>query len=204
MRRVILFPRPFLALLVVLAVLLSGRAGASPSPSASAAAEEGGYDPDHVLVAFQAGTPAHTRAATHAMEGGRVENRFDHLNLDVVRVPQRQDPPAVAQRYERNPNVVYAHPNWEVQLLSSPDDTLFGDLWGLHNTGQLVPPSLVAGTVDADIDAPEGWDRAFDAGSFPSSGGVRWVCSTPALTAPTWISSARRRPAPRPWQPSAW
>src|SRR5207249_11757811 len=32
-----------------------------------------------------------------------------------------------------------------------------GDLWGLHNTGQ------AGGTVDADIDAPEGWNIIHDA-----------------------------------------
>ncbi len=33
-----------------------------------------------------------------------------------------------------------------------PNDTRFGELWGLNNTGQL------GGKVDADIDAPEAWD----------------------------------------------
>jgi len=33
-----------------------------------------------------------------------------------------------------------------------PNDTRFGELWGLKNTGQ------TGGTVDADIDAPEAWD----------------------------------------------
>ncbi len=33
-----------------------------------------------------------------------------------------------------------------------PDDQYFGDLWGMHNTGQ------TGGTADADIDAPEAWD----------------------------------------------
>ncbi len=33
-----------------------------------------------------------------------------------------------------------------------PNDTSFGNLWGMHNTGQ------AGGTVDADIDAPEAWD----------------------------------------------
>ena len=33
-----------------------------------------------------------------------------------------------------------------------PNDPRFGDLWGLHNTGQ------AGGTADADIDASEAWD----------------------------------------------
>ncbi|MHC4574805.1 MAG: S8 family serine peptidase [Planctomycetota bacterium] len=44
-------------------------------------------------------------------------------------------------------------PNYEVKVLQTiPNDTRFGDLWGMHNTGQF------GGTPDADIDAPEAWD----------------------------------------------
>ncbi|MEW5807187.1 MAG: S8 family serine peptidase [Acidobacteriota bacterium] len=48
--------------------------------------------------------------------------------------------------------VKYAEPQtmgrWEV----TPNDTRFGEQWGLHNTGQS------GGKVDGDIDAPEAWD----------------------------------------------
>src|ERR1700754_4267076 len=39
---------------------------------------------------------------------------------------------------------------------SVPNDARFGDLWGLRNTGQSV--FGIAGSADADIDAPEAWD----------------------------------------------
>ncbi|MDQ3191099.1 MAG: S8 family serine peptidase [Bacteroidota bacterium] len=53
--------------------------------------------------------------------------------------------------------------NHKVQLRSAyPDDTSFGTMWGLHNTGQS------GGTVDADIDAPEAWD--ITTGGLTSSG----------------------------------
>jgi subtilisin family serine protease len=55
--------------------------------------------------------------------------------------------------------VAFAEPsevgfNWLQQYI--PDDPDFPRLWGLHNTGQTV--NGVAGTADADIDAPEAWD----------------------------------------------
>lgn len=40
-------------------------------------------------------------------------------------------------------------------LLSHPSDTRFGELWGLHNTGQSV--NGTTGTADADIDALQAW-----------------------------------------------
>ena len=36
----------------------------------------------------------------------------------------------------------------------TPDDTYFGELWGLHNEAQS------GGTVDCDMDAPEAWDKS--------------------------------------------
>ena len=37
-----------------------------------------------------------------------------------------------------------------------PADNRFGELWGLHNTGQVV--NGTSGTADADIDAPQAWN----------------------------------------------
>jgi thermitase len=134
---------------------------------------EGRHDPHHVLVAFDRDVSRAARAEAHRGEGASVVNTFEWMDLDVVRIPESSDPIAVSERYERNPVVAYAHPNWEVALLSTPNDTLFSDEWGLHNTGQTVTGSFVKGADDADIDAPEGWEAAFGTGNFPSSGGTR-------------------------------
>ncbi len=146
---------------------------AAPATSPAAANPSGGYDPDHVLVAFQPGLAAAERGQAHRAERGEVKNRFEWMSLDIVELPDGVDPADAAARYERNPNVAYAHPNWKVALNSVPNDTLFRDQWGLHNTGQSVTGSFVRGTADNDVDAPEGWDAAFGAGSFPSAGGAR-------------------------------
>ena len=136
-------------------------------------APQGRYDEDTLLVAFDPGVVAEERRNVHASQRSEVQNRMEWLNLDVVELPENVDPMVAAARYEHNPNVAYAHPNWEVRALSVPNDLLFNDLWGMHNTGQPVRASFVRGVADADIDAPEGYDLAFGAGSFPSTGGVR-------------------------------
>lgn len=164
--------RPSFAL--ALLAMVVGIAAALPAPARPApGASSDSYDPSRVLVAFEAGVSPVVRAAAHAALGGRVENTLAWRNLDVVRLPKGVDPRLAAARYAASPVVAYAHPNWKVRLLSAPNDTLFKDEWGLHNTGQTVTGSLVKGTPDADIDAPEGWDAAFGAGTFPNSGGTR-------------------------------
>ena len=59
---------------------------------------------------------------------------------------------------ERSPGVRWAERNHYVSLnATTPDDPLFAQDWGLHNTGQVV--QSLTGTADADIDAPEAWDQ---------------------------------------------
>ncbi|HEY7658246.1 MAG TPA: S8 family serine peptidase [Burkholderiales bacterium] len=58
------------------------------------------------------------------------------------------------EQYRGDPDVLYAEPNYVVHTTAIPDDTRFGELWGLHNTGQS------SGTPGADIDALGAWDIA--------------------------------------------
>ena len=162
-----------IAALAALTVSVAAPAASSAPSDPVPQAPQGRYDEDTLLVSFEPGVVAETRRNAHAAHKAEVENRMEWLNLDVVRLPDHVDPLVAAARYERNPNVAYAHPNWEMRALSAPNDLLWGDLWGMHNTGQPVRASFVRGVADADIDAPEGWDLAFGAGSFPSTGGVR-------------------------------
>lgn len=57
-----------------------------------------------------------------------------------------------------DPKVRYVSRNWirRPVAVPIPNDPFFGELWGLHNTGQEVGGS--SGIPDADIDAPEAWE----------------------------------------------
>jgi thermitase len=162
-RPVHLFRRFFAA---VASVLLVGSLAGS-GPKAAAAVANVTFDPHTLLVGFSPTTTAFQRTALHRAEGTTLANRFDWLNVDVVRLPPTLAPPVAARAYAANPLVQYAEPNYSFHLLSIPNDTNFGQEYDLHNTGQN------GGTPHADIHAPEGWDLAFGPGKFPSSGGVR-------------------------------
>jgi thermitase len=95
--------------------------------------------------------------------GGKVGS-VTGVGADVVRV--QGDPAVVSDRLNRSALVSYAEPNFILSTSAVPNDPLFSQLYGLNNVGQ------TGGRVDADIDAPEGWDAA-GLGAFPASGGVK-------------------------------
>ncbi len=70
----------------------------------------------------------------------------------TVDVDASTDVDALLEELNADPRIEYAEPNAIISINSTPNDTSFGSLWGMNNTGQ------TGGTPDADIDAPEAWD----------------------------------------------
>jgi thermitase len=159
-------------LLVLLAIFASAMAAVYPATPVRAA-ESGNYDDGTILVGWKRSAPAEARLGVHLLEDAHVVNTIGSIDVDVVAVPEGQDVHAWVERYERYPNVAFAELNYRVRATSIPNDILFEDQWGFHNTAQSVTGSLVRGAADWDIDAPEAWTAAFGANSFPSSGGTR-------------------------------
>ena len=156
--------------LLLLVMLMSLLVAPGVTSTADAA---GNYDEDHILVGWDRSLPEQARADVHRQEGGEVANRIESIDVDVVEVPESQDPNEWVARYQRHPPVAFAELNYNRDLSSVPSDTLFEDQWGFNNTGQGVTGSFVRGVADWDIDAPEAWDAAFGAGAFPSTGGTK-------------------------------
>ena len=142
------------------------------------------YDPGSVIVRFKPGVadspalPAQKSDAAHARLGPAVTADYGGIGLQVMRLPAEMPVAEAVNVYSRNPDVLYAEPNYYYYLDAAPDerngqtlktlaadpgdgeeympdDTYFSQLWGLHNTGQTV--NSRTGTADADIDAPEAW-----------------------------------------------
>jgi subtilisin family serine protease len=106
-----------------------------------------------VLVRLREGQ---ARSATPWKRGGlhgEVRRAYRSVpGLHQVTLPPGLSVEQAIARLQADPSVAYAEPNYEVEALAIPNDPHFGDLWGMHNTGQL------GGTPDVDIDAPEAWD----------------------------------------------
>jgi len=146
---------------VLVTLVLVWPAGSAPqervAPLMDGAEAEGArgpkYVPNQLLVRFRAGTPRAWQEGAHAGLKAQVLRRYRSVgNLALVRLPQGMSVEEAVKLYRRDPNVLYAEPDYLLYADVIPNDTSFSELWGLHNTGQS------GGTPDADIDAPAAWD----------------------------------------------
>jgi thermitase len=117
--------------------------------------EEVSFVADEILVKFEPGTSAADIAKFHRSQGASIKSEIPQIGVQVLRVPAGRVLEKVAA-YEKNPNVVYAEPNYIRELSMDPvvptNDYLFDYQWALNNTGQFW------GEVDADID----WLEAYN------------------------------------------
>ena len=157
----------FLALIALFTGLLVALTGSE------ARAASGSYDRRHILVGWDRDASASAKNSALAEVAGKLANRLGSLDVDVVSVPAGMTAADLIEEFEAHPLVDYAELNSKVSISSEPSETLWRDQWGFHNTGQPVTASLVRGTADWDIDAPEAWTKAYGAGSFPTAGGTR-------------------------------
>jgi subtilisin family serine protease len=111
------------------------------------------YARDELLVRFAPAVSDGEAAGVLAQIGASIIDRYNLVeNLYLIRLPRELTPPEAIGALESQGITLYAEPNYSLSAFVTPNDPSFGDLWGLHNTGQS------GGTVDADIDAPEAWD----------------------------------------------
>src|SRR5215813_7278478 len=77
--------------------------------------------------------------------------------LDIFHFRSKNmDTRALVYLLSRLPGVLYAQPNYVVRTQLTPNDTRFGEMWGLNNTGQVVGGQT--GIAGADISAVQAWD----------------------------------------------
>lgn len=108
-----------------------------------------------VIVDFAPGTSKATMR--QAAQGGEVV--VDEVQAGkggsrprAVYTSKTLDAEELTEKVRKAPGVVRVSPNNVNTVCSTPNDTLFADLWGLDN------PGTWGSVVDADIDAPEAWD----------------------------------------------
>ncbi|MCM1567226.1 MAG: S8 family serine peptidase [Dehalobacter sp.] len=74
---------------------------------------------------------------------------------ELLEISQDDDIAKVVKEFKKDTNVVYAQPNYKLNLYSATADERFNEEWGLFNAGQAI--SGVAGTPGIDIGAESAW-----------------------------------------------
>lgn len=115
---------------------------------------------DEVIVKYRPGF-APSQSQTR-LEAGFVTKAL-HLRgrIEVLTLPAVTTVPQALTLLRRDPTVEYAEPNFRRFRRAVPNDSYFGDQWGLHSTGQLnfasSDPDL-ASIPGADMDMLAAWD----------------------------------------------
>jgi subtilisin family serine protease len=108
--------------------------------------------PDQVIVKFKEEASGTAKEDTRSDEGLEKKEDLDLIDAEVDKL-EGQSVEEVISNLEAHPEVEYAEPDHIVKLEGYSDERRFGELWGLHNTGQ--PINGATGTDDVDINAPE-------------------------------------------------
>src|SRR5262249_34139076 len=108
------------------------------------------YRPGEVLVKFRAGAPAARVKSLTALVGGDVVRTFPKIGVQRLTITRGTVEQAIAT-LKADPAVEFAEPNYILHALVTPNDPLYPQLWGMHNTGQ------TGGTPGDDIHAPQAW-----------------------------------------------
>ena len=109
------------------------------------------FVPKQVIIKLDPSVHETEARSMQASLNATVKSRFTSIGAELWEINGVAVLDAVDQ-YRADPRVEYIEPNYIVRAVEIiPNDPRFGELWGLHNTGQS------GGTVDADIDAPEAW-----------------------------------------------
>jgi subtilisin family serine protease len=108
--------------------------------------------PGEIIVKYREGAGPVARADARRDEGLEKLKDLGLINAEVNRVSGQPVEQAIRD-LERRPGVEYAEPNYVVYRTGYSNEPQFGQMWGLHNTGQTVEGS--SGVANVDVNGAE-------------------------------------------------
>jgi len=132
-------------------LLVAGAIIAGPSMVPKGHPERPGYAPGEILIKFRPGASEIDRSnARVALNAARL--RTFSSGAQHWRLGPGLDVERALQILKGNPAVQYAHPNYTIVPLVTPNDSRFGEQWNMLNVGQ------TGGVPGADVRATAAWD----------------------------------------------
>lgn len=113
------------------------------------------YVNDQLIVRYRVNIGDLSVADSITRQGDQKIRDLPNIQGRLVRLSGNRTVEQAIQEYRRDPNVLYAEPNYIVYAFGAPTDPQYPQLWGLKNTGQTV--GGLAGTPGADIKAEQAW-----------------------------------------------
>jgi subtilisin family serine protease len=107
--------------------------------------------PGELIVRYKDTTTPAARAGFRGRADAALVKEFQPFRMEHLRL-RGMSTEAAMRRFERDPDVEYVEPNYEITLDAVPNDPRFPELYGMRNTGQ------TGGTPGADIRATNAWD----------------------------------------------
>jgi len=109
---------------------------------------------DELLVKFKDNVRITEQTTIIEQLGARQTGKYAFAGVSRLEIADGGTLAEKLEAFRADDNVLYAEPNYILQADKTPNDSMFDQLWGMHNTGQ------ENGTEDADIDAPEAWGKS--------------------------------------------
>jgi len=113
------------------------------------------YVAHQILVRFTAETPEGRKNEIRQAVNAELIKIVKSIRVELWQLPDDLTTDETMDYLHSLPEVEYVEPNFLYKQQALPNDPLFGKLWFLHNTGQLV--NGLVGAAGADISAPAAW-----------------------------------------------
>ncbi|HWP59715.1 MAG TPA: S8 family peptidase, partial [Candidatus Acidoferrales bacterium] len=135
-------------------------ASATPGEVGAAEATTIPFVEDEVLVRFRDGAAERARLNAHARVAAKRVKQFAIVKgLERVKIPRGMTVEEAMRLYRRDPNVLYAEPNYIAKVQGVPNDPFYSSLWGMQKINapgawdlSLGTSGVVVATLDSGID----------------------------------------------------
>lgn len=185
---------PYVALLAGL-VLVGATVPAAAQDDPGASFEQpdrpvGAAEPEppqtRIVVQWRPGADPAQRSGAREDAGTTGSTNLGSRQFQALRLSEGQSVTAALKVLRADPAVVVATRDGYARLHAPPGDPLFGQLWGLRNTGQSVRDIFLP-VPGADIDAVAAWDKVIgDPGVLVADLDSGYRPAHPDLAAPVW------------------
>jgi len=123
----------------LLTLAIGGQLLAAPPPARQVQVR--GTVPGQLLVKVTAGPTSDAAVNANKLVGATQVKAFSRIGWQLVQLPAGKTVEQGIAEYQQNPDVAGAEPNFRYQVLGTPNDPMYSQLWGM-----------------AKINAPTAWD----------------------------------------------